>query len=219
MVEKERDDAFLIMLCGLPGTGKTTVANKLSVIRNFFLVDQKKFRIARSFKIGVPVVSQAGRTMPKVFDNPDTHRRKINNNDVVNDTNRITADKLREGSLVVFDAVNKFSCRRQQLYGVASSCDARVLALEIVCPEEVAKQRMSERPEEVDFRSDPKDPKVYDKLRNEWESIADDFVHDSDVYHVSHIQYDSYDNKISGVIERLGMEEFITDISDTIVRN
>lgn len=189
-VKKENSsEVWVIMLCGLSGTGKSTIAKKLAgALSNFKIIDQNKIRRQMGYKI-----------MPQKFDGA---LRKID---------RLIAKHLHQGHGVIFDSVNRYSFRRQQVYGVASCCGVKVLTLEVVCPERVAKNRMVQRKKNDGLVSDPKHKKVYDKLKQEWESVSTDFIHyGSD--HVNYFKYNSYLNYVMRMIQHRGSGRFIRKI-------
>lgn len=187
----------LIVLCGLPGTGKTKVAIKLAEkLVNFIIIDQNKIR--RDY-FGM-------KRMPK------TQER------VIREIDRRTARYLNADFGVIFNSVNRYMFRRQQMYGVASCCGAKVVVLEVVCPEKVSKKRMSERPKSDGLLSDPRDARVYDKLKSEWDDVMIDFKHPGSD-HVSYLRYDSHANQMERVIERRGMRGFISTIESILTKN
>ncbi len=177
-----KKEKFLILICGLPSTGKTTLAKKLARgLSQYILISQNEIRR----KMGM-------RRMPK------TQER------VLRAIDRRTAQHLLAGQGVIFESVNRYSFRRHQMYGVASGCSRRVITLEIVCSEEMAKKRMRERPDGDKLLSDPKDPAVYDKLKELWENIEVDFKYPGED-HVAYWQFDSEKKELKKIIPRKGM--------------
>lgn len=186
---KSRREKFLILICGLPSTGKTTLAQKLSEkLRNYILISQNEIRRQMGIK-----------RMPK------------NQEKVLRTIDRLTAKHLMADYGVIFESVNRYSFRRHQMYGVASACGSRVVALEIICPEEEAKKKMRERPKGDKLLSDPKDPAVYDRLKALWENIEIDFKYPGED-HVAYVQFDSKNKKIKKIIPRKGMQEIFRQI-------
>ncbi len=193
---------FLILMCGLPGTGKTTVTAKLvGRLSNYLLLDQNEIRRKLGYKESPVIIS----------DDPKLKERDISI------ANKTVSAALQSGKGVIYDAVNKFSCRRHQLYGIASSCNADVLVLEVVCPEDVSKSRMSARPNSDGLLSDPNDTRIYDKIKQEWQSIEGDFQI-MIMSHVSHIRYDSHANRLSVIIARKEAEYMIAKIEEILVK-
>lgn len=185
---------WLIVVCGLPGTGKTESSKKLAkLLPSLVCISQNEVR--REFGM---------KRMPKT---QDAVLRKIDQ--------RIAA-YLMSGKSVVFDSVNRYLFRRQQLYGIASCLDARVITLEMICPEEVAKERMMHRPLADGLLSDSSDPKVYDKMKTEWDDVMMDFKHPG-VDHVSYIKFDSHVGEMLRIIQRSGSKKFITKMGHILV--
>lgn len=185
-----KTDKWLIVVCGLPGTGKTESSKKLvEQLPSLEYIGQNDVR--REFGM---------KRMPKTQDA------------VLREIDRRIAACLMSGKSVVFDSVNRYQFRRQQLYGVASCSGARVITLEMVCPEEVAKKRMMNRPPADGLVSDSSDPKVYDKMRTEWEDVMmEDFKYPG-VDHVSYIKFDSHVGEMIRIIQRIGSKRFISKI-------
>lgn len=188
-------DIYLILLCGLPGTGKTTVACKLERALNYVVVDQNEIRRQHGY-----------RKMPKTFD------------PILREIDRFIAVNLISDRGVIFDSVNRRTARRQQIYGIASCCNVRVVTMEIVCPEGLAKERIAQRPSGDGLLSDPNDPDVYDKLKNDSDPVDVDFLHPGQD-HVSYIQFDTKDQKILRKITGKGNKIFLDRIEKILKTN
>ena len=188
-------EIYLILLCGLPGTGKTTVASKLERVLNYTVVDQNQIRRQYGYK-----------KMPKTFD------------PVLREIDRSIALNLNSDRGVIFDSVNRRTARRQQIYGIASCCNVRVVTLEIVCREGLAKERIAQRPGGDGLLSDPNDPAIYDKLKNDSDPVDVDFLYPGQD-HVSYIQFDTEDKKITKKVVMNGNCRFIDRLVKIIKAN
>lgn len=187
----------LILMCGLPGTGKTTVAGNLKKSLGFELIDQNEIRR----KNGIKRITTRGQEM------------------VIGQIDRLIARILNSGKDVIFDSVNKLAYRRNQCCGIANSCGAKVIILEVVCSEELSKSRMRERPGSDGLISDPNDTKVYDRLREQWEDIMTyDFKWIQGSTHVSYIQYDSQINSVKRMVLRKGMGLLVKRVEKVITK-
>lgn len=197
--KKKKLETFLILLCGLPATGKTTVAEKLAKdLPNYVVIDQNKIRRQMGYQ-----------RMPK--------NRARNHDKVLRRIDRLVVENLLTGRGVIVDSVNRFTFRRLQIYGIASGCGVRGLTLEVVCPEKMAKARMMKRPNSDGFVSDPYDTKVYNRLKEEWEPVEIDHINfGSD--HFSYLLYDSHTNKTVRKIEQKGTKGFIGKIERIITK-
>ena len=188
-MRKKIKERFLILICGLPSTGKTTIAKKLAnQLDRHVLISQNEIRR----KMGI-------KRMPKTQEN------------VLRTIDRLTAKYLLSGTGVVSESVNRHTFRRQQIYGVASACGRRVIVLEILCPEDVAKESIIKRPEGDNLISDPNDPGVYDRLKAMWEDVEIDFKFPGED-HVAYLQFDSEKKQLKKIISRQGMREILNQI-------
>lgn len=190
LIDKE---VFLILICGLPGTGKTTATKRLALsLDQYAVIDQNEIRRKKGI-----------RRMPKA--------QEI----VLREIDRLTATYLRDDKGVIFDSVNRYSFRRHQMYGIASCCEKRVITLELVCSATTAKKRILDRPSGDGIISDPNDPAVYDKLKLLWENVEIDFKYPGED-HVAYLQFNSESNQLTEMITRRGMRKFIHKISKAL---
>lgn len=114
----------LVMLCGLPGTGKSYFAAALA--RRVPVVVLSSDRI-RKILVPRPRYSRG------------EHRR------VFAAAHWLLEELLGAGYAVVFDATNRTERARQPLYAIAERAKARLVVLEFDVPEEVARQRLEGR--------------------------------------------------------------------------
>ena len=114
----------LIVLCGLPGTGKSYFAAALA--RRAAVVVLSSDRI-RKILVAVPRYSRG------------EHRR------VFAAAHLLLEELLGAGYGVVFDATNRTERARQPLYAIAERAGARLVVLEFTVPEEVARRRLEGR--------------------------------------------------------------------------
>ena len=167
------DKKYLILMAGLPGTGKTTVSEKLSKELGYTLINQNSVRREHGMK-----------KMPKTQEN------------VLRDVDRRVHDALARGEGVIVDAANRYGHRRHQFYGIASGFGMEVVVLECVCSEDTAKARIKERPRGDGLIVDAYDPSAYDKVRAGFEEVEADFHDFSN--HVSHLVLNTETKEIIG---------------------
>jgi hypothetical protein len=130
---------------------------------------------------------------------------------VLREIDRLTASSLNSGLGVIVESGNRYSWRRHQMYGIASGAGKRVVTLEVVCSEQLAKKRIKSRPPGDDLIADPTDPKVYDRIKSLWENVQVDFK-DPGVDYVSYIRFNTENQKLEPVIARPGMKTFINKL-------
>lgn len=187
---------FLILICGLPGTGKTTTANTLiQNLSHYALVDQNEVRRSHGIK-----------RMPKTQEA------------VLREIDRLTASLLNSGQGVIVESGNRYSWRRHQMYGIASGAGKRVVTLEVVCSEALAKKRIKSRPPGDGLIADPTDPKIYDRIKALWEDVLIDFKDPGEDF-VSYVKFNTENQELEKVIVRPGMKTFITKLGRALHRH
>ena len=164
----------LILIAGLPATGKTTAAKKLGrSLEDYILIDQNELRREVGMK-----------KMPQVQDS------------ILHEIDVSTADYLRRSKGVIIESGHRYLFRRQQLCGIASSCNASVVLLECICSENESKKRMRNRSKGDGLISDPRDPGVYDRISGLWEPIDLDFRYPGVDYFISYLTYNTESSEI-----------------------
>jgi broad-specificity NMP kinase len=187
-------EKYLIIMAGLPGTGKTSTTKRLSqYLEGYTPISQNDLRRKAGMK-----------KMPKTFDN------------ILRQIDIETRNLLDDNQGVIIDSVNRYLFRRHQLYGVASCCGKKVITIECVCSEKEAKKRMRNKPMSDGLLSDPRDTHIWDKLANSWESIEKDFQYPGEE-HVSYIQFDTEKLKVNKKAVQAGMGRFINKIEKILL--
>lgn len=152
---------FLIITCGLTGTGKSAIASALS--------DQKQIKYLSSDLIRKQVAGVAPTT--HVSDAFDTGIYSIENTDSVYDTLFINAKKhLTNTHSVIIDASFKDRRFRRQAKCLAAQFGARFLTLECFCPSEIVIQRLKARESDPDNISDGR-WEIYLKQKEVFEKV------------------------------------------------
>lgn len=193
---------FLILICGLPGTGKTKLGHTLkSELAGYEAVFQNDIRRLLGMK-----------KMP-------AHGQEK----VLRITDVLIGEYLRDPKIrgVIFESGNRFTFRRQQLYGIAASCRAKVVTIEVVCSEETSKKRIRTRKnsKEDGLLGDPADIKAYDRIKALWEDVeSEDFKH-LGLDHVSYVKYDTDKNAVERVIINKGAIHFIKKLEKIITND
>ena len=114
----------LVILCGLPGTGKSHFARQLISRASFVWINSDRIR---KTLVSAPEYSR------------QEHRR------VFSAMNAITAEILREGHSVVFDATNLNEQVRRPLYAVAHDAGVEPLIVRFTADPALVRQRLNDR--------------------------------------------------------------------------
>jgi hypothetical protein len=114
----------LLMLSGLPGTGKSFLARKLCEKIPFVVVESDFVR--------------------KTLFNPPTYSPR--ESAFVHRVCHILIDRLLKKKLrVIFDATNLSEMHREYVYRLAEKNNAKLVIVQTVAPEEVVKERLAKR--------------------------------------------------------------------------
>ena len=135
----------LVMLTGLPGTGKSNLARQLAEVLPFAIVESDQVR-----KILFPQCEYTGEESRWV------HR-----------TCHALMDKLLlKGVRVIYDATNLHERHRELVYRLADGMEVKLIVVKVVSPEAVASQRLRDRQGDVKDDDDVSDAdvKVYRRM-------------------------------------------------------
>ena len=152
----------LIIMVGLVGTGKTTVAESLSQ------------------KLGIPVISSDVTRKLLAGIQPSEHRYEDFHGGVYStDFSRKTYDavfeearqRLAQGESVILDASFQHRADRDRARALASNMSSRFLAIECVLPEDEARRRLEQRIRQVSA-SDGR-WEVYVKQKTTFDSVSE----------------------------------------------
>lgn len=162
--------SVIIMLSGMPGTGKSTAAKKLAQSLGYSLVSLIGIRQSHGYK---------------------KHDRRRTRSDM-NELYVKTCQLLIAKENIILDSVFLSSETRGTYFELAEFVDAQVIILACVCSELTAKSRMKARPKNCGLIMEPRDPKVYDKLLSRM-----DWIKEKDLpAHVSYLLYETVSDKI-----------------------
>lgn len=127
---------FLIITCGLTGTGKSTIINEVAKERGFIILASDKIR---KQLIGI---------------SPEEHRyeefdKGIYSKELTEKTylRMIEEGKkfLLNGRSVVLDACFPKKWQREKAYDAAKEVNAHFLCIEFICPEKLVRKRLQKR--------------------------------------------------------------------------
>lgn len=114
----------LIMLCGLPATGKSYLARRLAERMPFVIVETDFVR--------------------KILFSPPTYSAQESG--LVHRVCHALMEKLLQcGSRVIFDATNLVEFHREKVYRLARVASAKLFVVQTVAPEAVVRERLEKR--------------------------------------------------------------------------
>ncbi len=146
----------LIMLSGLPGTGKSYLARGLREILPFVIIESDQVR-----KILFPEREYTGEESQWV------HRT----------CHALMIKLLRKGVRVIYDATNLYERHRELVYQIADREGIRLIVVKVVASQQVVAQRLGKR-QEQDRDDDVSDAdwKVYRRMERSAEPIGRNYV-------------------------------------------
>jgi hypothetical protein len=177
---------MLIIVCGLPGTGKTTLAKHLS--------SEFKGRILRTDQIRRDLFKTADLDevlesddpmqydLERVFDKqktiPEKYQQMIwrQKEAVYAELLRRVGELLEEGHNVILDGTFYKRRLRDEVYAVARKAGVETYTIECRCPEEIVKERLEKRGEIPDELSNVDKMEIYKTVKNVYESPVSDPV-------------------------------------------
>ncbi len=142
---------MLILVCGLPGTGKSTVARQISE------------------KAGAPIL-RTDAVRKEITEKPEyseEEKRKV-----YEELFRRAESLLRKGKNVIIDGTFYKKTLRNRVSEISERTGKELKMIECVSPEDVIRKRISggrEDESEADFG-------VYEKIRDQWEPIESEHI-------------------------------------------
>jgi predicted kinase len=150
-------DPVLVMLCGLPGSGKSNLARSLADVLPFAIVESDQVR-----KILFPECDYSGEESRWV------HRT----------CHALMAKLLRKGVRVIYDATNLHERHRELVYRLADAEEVKLMIVKAVAPEEVAYKRLQSRRDVDGDAEDVSDADwtVYRRMERKVEPIGRNYL-------------------------------------------
>jgi predicted kinase len=147
----------LIMLSGLPGSGKSYLARRLVEILPFVIIESDHVR-------------------KTLF--PQSHYTGEESYWVHRTCHALMAKLLKKGVRVIYDATNLHERHRELVYRLADKEGIKLMIVKTVAPEEVASERLRGRREQGRDHHDisEADWKTYKRMARRAEPIGRDFV-------------------------------------------
>lgn len=140
----------LLLLSGLPGTGKSFLARRLAEALPFVIIESD---VVRKILFPQPLyTAQESRWV---------HRT----------CHVLMAKLLKRGVRVIYDATNLIEYHRELVYRIAQKAGARLVVVKTVASEEVVRERLRARQEEARELSDA-DWRVYRRMASRQEQVS-----------------------------------------------
>jgi predicted kinase len=156
-IDQTTASPVLVMLAGLPGTGKSSVARRLAEIVPFAIVESDHVR-----KLLFPQTEYTGEESYWV------HRT----------CHAVMARLLRKGVRVIYDATNLEERHRELVYRLADREGVKLVIVKIVAPEDLASERLHGRREKDTDGQDISDADwaVYRRMARRVDPIGRNYV-------------------------------------------
>ncbi|HEM62386.1 MAG TPA: ATP-binding protein, partial [Chloroflexi bacterium] len=148
-------DPVLVMLTGLPGTGKSHLARCLAEVIPFCIVESDQVR-----KALFPNAEYSGEESHWVHLTCHAVMEKL----------------LKKGVRVIYDATNLHERHREQVYRLADDLGVKLIVVKVTAPEAVASARLQGRQENNDEDVSDADWRVYRRMARDVDPIRRNFV-------------------------------------------
>jgi|YelNatPaOPRAMG01_1025707.scaffolds.fasta_scaffold02258_13 predicted kinase len=209
---------MLIVMCGLPATGKTTVAEALAkvikaVILRTDLIRREIFKEGKLEEVlssKEPLIYDLQRVFDPLPKIPEEYQKLIwkQNEIVYEELLRRTENLLRQGENVILDGTFSKKALRNKVYGIAKAYHKNVYLVYCTCDEEIIEKRLSYREREKERLSNVTKMDVYYKVK---ENFEEPFKDDVPIVH-----YDSGKDEVEIWNKHLGNEKEIKLIVSAI---
>ncbi len=190
---------YLIIMCGMPGAGKTTVAN---IIKNYFSTSKN-----------VAILSRYPFLYKSLFFNRVNRKRDLeklrDESFYYNASNKV---KNENYDVVIFDGTHHKKCKREKAYEFAKKNKLTKIVLECVCPdEEVLKWRLKNQIEKGSKKLiGCQVEEIVEKYKQDYENTI--YQEQVDYY----IQYDTIEHNIRLASRQKGENEFIRELCSVL---
>ena len=156
-IRNEIGDDTLLISCGLPGTGKTTVAREVARIKSYPLLSTDLIR--------KEILSSRALTDEKV--GADMRQRLA----VYDELFRRAADLLQTSRSVILDATFVTQELRKRAATIAARHGRTLVILETVCPQEVAIGRILGRKDKTSYESNALTEQAYLNNKRQFQKV------------------------------------------------
>lgn len=215
---------MLVMICGLPGTGKSITAKQIAsdIGANTLRTDSIRKEMFKQGSLGEIMNSDNPFQfdLESVFDKqkeiPEKYQRLIwRQKDWVYDKlfKEISA-ALSKGMNIVLDATFYSKELRKNIYEIAKKANTKVFLVECVCDEKILQKRLERRTRRADSFSHTESMEVYKVLKEKFEDPIKDlmptFVFDTGEQKVKYLNFSEEDKvefeKLRYSLEKLNLK-------------
>jgi len=186
----------LILVVGLPGTGKRTLSKHLEASFGF-----RRFNTDETRRL-------LGKKEYRREDTPE----------VIRHIKEQISQALLKKEGVIFHSAYKSLGGRQGIYNLAKQHGIPVILIECNAPERVVLERILNRPSKDALSTPPNEAKVYYRYQRMWEPTWQDFARNANP-HVSHITVDTHTMTVTPKIIRPHSEKFVRKILTSLARH
>lgn len=177
---------MLIIVCGLPGTGKSTLARHLSsdlggrVLRTDLIRRElfKNASLEEVLKSDDPMQYDLERIFDKQEEIPEEYQQIIwKQKEMVYDELLRRVERLLEkGNNVILDGTFYKRKLRERIYFVAEKANVHAYLIECRCPEKVVEDRLIKRQRIINEISNVKKMQIYRTVKKAYETPVSDSV-------------------------------------------
>jgi predicted kinase len=164
----------IVLMCGLPASGKTTTAMRLHARSGGVLI--RSCDIYQELGIVLPewVERTAG------FTTNVTEYDRVRDSAYVEMARRVDLSVAKGSPLVIIDAVHGERAKRQRLYEISASRGATPFLIVCICPDlsEVQRRFHAREGREAEPEREASDLSVFHDIRRRWESPLEDELSD-----------------------------------------
>jgi len=208
---------MLIVVCGLPGTGKSTLAKHFSselggeVLRTDLIRRElfKKAALEEVLKSNDPMQYDLERIFNKQESIPEKYQQMIwkQKEMVYDELMRRVEMLLKKGDNVILDGTFYRRRLREKIYSIAEKADVSVYLVECRCPEEVVEVRLRKRRRISNEVSNVNKIQVYHTVKAAYESPISDsvpmIIYDTSTKKIETRNVDSEDEELGAIIRSI----------------
>jgi len=175
---------MLVIVCGLPGTGKSITANQIAsdidgIVLRTDSIRKETFKpgslddalkSSNPFHLDLESIFDRQESIPEKFQRLIWKQKEL----VYDKLLKQVSELLLKGSNIVLDITAYRKESRERIYETARKTNAKVFLVECVCDEEILKKRFEKRSRKPDAFSYVDKMEVYQLLKSRFEDPLED---------------------------------------------